>query len=141
MQLAQRPGIDQAREANGGGPFASSRRRLRNDRQSDAIADHPAHGVETAEAHAQFEGFSGLKSALTEMLLKRICRGETDKLFVEQRSKGEAALIRDGMTARRHQNKTIGGERVRFQIAEIDNVRDDADVDKPSGHEPDDIVA
>src|SRR5579872_2652832 len=87
MQLSQRPLICQPGYEDGFGFSTAARCRLRYDSHSDARSDHAAGRIEAAEAHAQFQRLSGLDGPLREMLLKGVCRRQTNELVIEQRSK------------------------------------------------------
>jgi hypothetical protein len=114
--------------------------RCRNDGQSDAGADHPACGIEAAEAHTQLEGLSGLNGALRKVLLEGVCRSQADKVLVEQGSKGQASLIRERVVSWHDENEPVGRELVGLQGFEIDDIRSDSDFDETFGYGPDDFV-
>jgi hypothetical protein len=114
---------------------------LRNDRHSDTRADHPAHGIEASKAHAEFERPPGSDRVLTEMELESVRRGQADEFLIEQGLEEHATTTPEGMVSRRDEDELIGREGEGLKISEIDDVRDDADIDESLRHRSDDVVA
>ena len=134
MQSPERPQIRQPRNPDRGvlaAPFGCCRR---NDSDPNAGGDHSAYSIEACEAHAKLDRPSCPDGVLAQMQLKGVRRRQADEFLVEQGSKGYMAMTAKGMISRRDKDELVDRERESLKVSEIDDIGDDADLDKALRH-------